>query len=232
MWIRLSDIGIHQVNADQLENPINSGRSMVLDLFQREARTVFYISRNKKVLSQYIEKPSGVRIPKRKWTSNMQAFAQEEIRKIPAKKSIFKVTILGWLFLLIAFGILGYLAYKGIQAPAKTAKFQQKLEEKATVNVGDVYFGHFEEFKESESLGRISSKIGFGWFKIIKIENDNYYISKSVEMSKKSVPKEQLNSKEFEQETTSVIVKKLEAYSKTFESVDGHIEFYLNEKAD
>lgn len=230
MWIKLSELTVQQIKADQLKSPANPDSPLELYLFQRESSTAFFVSRNKKVLAKYIEKSSRVQIPKRKWTKHMQSFAEQSINNVPNQKSVFKITILGWLLLLVATALLGYIAYKEIQAPAKKARFEQKLEKAATIHVGEIYFGHFEEFKESKALGRISSKIGFGWFKVVKIEHNKYYISKGIQMSKKSIPKERLNNKEFEQGSTPVTAKEITAYNKTFESADRHIVFYLTQK--
>ena len=70
----------------------------------------------------------------------------------------------------------------------------------------------------------------FGFFKVVKINGDIYQIAKSVEMSKTSKPKDQLNSTSFEQETITVKAKELEPYQKSFVSEDGLVEIYLSEK--
>src|SRR3546814_20339279 len=80
------------------------------------------------------------------------------------------------------------------------------------------------------TLFRSGSQGGFGWFKVVRIENGTYHIAKSVEMSNTAKPKEELNSTEFEQETNAVKAKELEAYAKQFVYEDGLIEFNLNEK--
>ncbi|QDH79611.1 hypothetical protein FKX85_11405 [Echinicola soli] len=234
MWIRIEEISIRQIDANHLENPKSAGGPMVLNLFQREGRTVFSITRNKKVYPQYLETPAsnraahGIRIPNRKWTNEMKAFAQQELGKIPPQKGIFKITIVGWLFLLLAFGTLGYLVYEGIQAPAKAKKHQQEMAVKATVSEGDVYFGKYRVYKEKGNF--IGSEGGFGWFKVVKVENGTYYIAKSVEMSDTAKPKEQLNSNGFEKESMAVKAKELGAYHKSFASGDGLIEISFSEK--
>lgn len=76
----------------------------------------------------------------------------------------------------------------------------------------------------------LGSQGGFGWFKVVKIENDIYHIAKSTEISDTAKPKEQMNSTDFEQEASAVKAKELEAYTKQFISEDGLIEFNLNEK--
>lgn len=232
MWIRISEISVKKMDANHLENPKNPGSPMALNLFQREYRTAFYISKNKKLYPQYLETPSGTPIPTRKWTDKMKDFAQTEIEKMPLQKGLFKMTIFGWLFFLFAFGTLGYLIYDGVQAPAKMKKHQEMLVQKETISVGDIFFGHYEVYKKNETSGiRITSGIGFGWFKVVKIENDIYYLAKGKEMSKSHKPGDQLNSTDFETETTPSKIKENEAYSKRLISNDGNTEFYfLGEK--
>lgn len=40
MWIRISKIGLKQVDATHLKNPKNPGSPMTLNLYQAESRTV------------------------------------------------------------------------------------------------------------------------------------------------------------------------------------------------
>lgn len=228
MWIRIAKVDIKQVSATHLENTRNPGSPMVLALYQQEGSTAFFISKNKKVLAEYLETPAGTRISARNWSPQMEEFAREELAKIPPQKGRFKVTVFGWVFLLFAFGLLGYLVYEGVQAPARMEANQQEMTEKASVAEGDIYFGRYRVYKEKGTM--LGSKGGFGWFKVVKVESDTYHIAKSIEISKNAKPKEQMNSTDFEMETSAVKAKELEAYTKQFVSEDGLTEFNLNEK--
>ena len=230
MWIRVTDISLKQVDASHLENPKNTDTPMVLNLFQRETGTAFWSVYNKKVFPQFLETQYGKAIPKRKWTDKMKAFAQSEIEKMPPQKGRIKVTIFGWLLLLFAFGTMGYLAYEGLQAPGKAAKFQQRIAEASTVHEGDIYMGRIGVYKEKGNP--LGMKGAFGFFKVVKINGDTYQIARSVEMSKTAKPKEQLNSINFEQETIAVKAKELAAYQKSFVSQDGLVEIYFSEKKE
>lgn len=230
MWLRISNISIRQIEAGVLENPVNAGSGMTLNLYQRETRTAFWGVRNKKVNPEFLDAETGKAVSKSKWTDNMKAFAQSEIEKMPPQKGGVKITIVGWLFLLLAFGTLGYLIYDGMKAPEKAEKFQQKMTEEATVREGDIYMGRIEVYKEKGNP--LGMKGDFGFFKVVKIEGDSYHIAKSVEMSKTAKPKEQLNSTDFEQETITVKAKSLEAYHKTFVSEDGLVEISFMEKKE
>lgn len=228
MWIRISKISVRQVDASHLQNPKSGDNPMVLNLYQQESRMAFFVSTYKKVLTEYLEIPNGSRIPKQKWSAEMSQFAEVELAKTPPQKGSFKLTVVGWLFFLFAFGLLGYLVYDGMQAPARKEAFEQRITEKAKVAAGDIYFGRYRAYKEKGNM--LGSEGGFGWFKVVAIENDTYYISKSTEISKTAKPKEQMNSTDFEVKKSAVKAKELEAYTKQFVSEDGLLEFNLNEK--
>lgn len=228
MWIRIQDISVQQLDASHLKHPTTGDGPMVLNLFQREARTAFFVSRNKRTYSQYITHGKGSVVPRRKWTDEMKSFAHQELGKLPAQKGEFRVTIIGWLFLLLAFGVLGYITYDGLQAPARKKAFEERQVEMAAVNQGDIYFGNYRTYKEKGNV--LGSEGGFGWFKITKIEGDKYHIAKSVEISRAHKPKEQMNSTDFEQQASIVKAKELEAYSKIFISEDGLQEFNFQDK--
>lgn len=230
MWIRITDISVKQVSATHLENPRNPGSPMMLNLFQRESRMAFAVSKNKKLFTEYLEPPAGTHIPKRKWSPQMEAFAREELAKMPLQKGGFRLTVFGWVFFLFAFGLLGYIVYQGSQEPAKQAAYQQEMAEKATLAEGDIYFGRYRIYKEKGNM--LGSEGGFGWFKVVKIENDTYFVARSTEISDTAKPKEQMNSTDFEQETTPVKAKELEAYSKQLLSEDGLTEFNFSEKKE
>ena len=93
---------------------------------------------------------------------------------------------------------------------------------------GDVYFGHFESFKNAGE--RIASNVGFGWFRVVKVEGDVYYIAKASEMSKNYKPKEQLNSADFEVENTSVKIIEQSGYMINLKAIDGKMEIYITDK--
>jgi len=228
MWFRITDIILNRVDANHLENPKNPDSPMALVLFQRESRTVLHVYKPEKVFPQYIETPAGNRIPKRKWSTQMNDFAQQEIAKLPPQKGVRKLTIFGWILFLFAFALIGYAVYETATLPAQRKAYQQEMAEKAAVSEGDIYFGRYRIYKEKGNM--LGSQGGFGWFKVVKIENDIYHIAKSTEISDTAKPKEQMNSTDFEQEASAVKAKELEAYTKQFISEDGLIEFNLNEK--
>lgn len=230
MWISITDISIKQVDASHLSGPNGLNNPMSLNLFQREIRSAFWITKNKKVYSQYLTTATGVVISKSKWTDQMKSFAKKELELLPPQKGRFKITILGWLLLLFAIGLLGFLIKQAVEAPAKALQYQQELARKATVAEGDIYFGRIEVYKEKgNSLGM---KGEFGWFKVKRIDKGTYHIAKSVVMAKKSQDVKPESNTKFNDTTIAVKPKELEAYHKTFISDDGLIEISLTQKKE
>ncbi|MGH2624855.1 MAG: hypothetical protein ACRDE7_14395, partial [Sphingobacterium sp.] len=179
---------------------------------------------------EFTDQSTNKAIPKSRWTAQMHQYAEQELSKFPMQKRFFKIPVVGWLFLLFAFGLLGYLVYQSLQQPAKKEAYELKMTDKAKISVGDIYFGNYRVYKEKGEM--LSSTGGFGWFKIVTIENDVYHIAKSISVSKRALPKEEMNSQEFETETSAVKPKVLEAYTKQFVSENGLIEFNFNEKKE
>ena len=230
MWISITDISIKQLDASHLSNPNGPENQMILNLFQREARSAFWVTQNKKVYPQYLVANTGKVISKRKWTDQMKSFAQKELNNLPPQKGRFKITIVGWIFLLFVIGLFGFIMKQAIQAPAKKQQHQQELVEKAKVAEGDIYLGRIEVYKEKGSP--LGMKLEFGWFEVEKIENDTYYIAKSVEMAKKHQDVKPQSNTEFSDTTIAVKAKELEAYHKTFISEDGLTEISFTEKKE
>lgn len=228
MWIRITDTSVKQIDANHIENPKNPGNPMLLDLAERESRTAFYVVKVKKAIPRYFETTAETQIPKRKWTNEMKAFAQQEVEKMPINTKRIKITIFGWILLIVSFSFLGYLIYQGSQEPKKMQEYEKEQAVLASVSEGEVYFGHFEKYKEKGNP--IGMKVGFGWFRVVKINGDSYQIAKSTEMSNTSKPKETMNSSDFEEETISVKAKELESYRKIFLSEDELIEIYFNDE--
>ncbi|MBC9795231.1 hypothetical protein [Sinomicrobium weinanense] len=231
MWIRIKDISIKKIDATHLKNPKNPDKPMLLNLFQREGRTVLYVLKNKKVFPQFINTSTGLSIPKRRWTEEMKTFAQQEVEKVPPQKGGFKVTVFGWLFLLAVVGMLSYIVYDGlIGQPQRMKKFEQREAEMARVNEGDIFLGRIEVYKEKGSP--LGMNLEFGCFKVVNIEGDVYHIAKSIEMSKTAKPLNQMNSTDFEQEAFVVKGKELGAHHKTFASDDGLTEISFRERKE
>ena len=209
------------------ENPKNSGNLMILTVFRTQSRTAFFTVNSKKAFAEFWDGSERKKIAKRFWSPQMKTFAAQKIAETPKPSFIFKFTIVGWIFNLLVIAFFGYLIYDSVKPPvAKPAEYVAM--EQSPVE-GDIYFGHFEIYKEKGTP--IGAKIGYGWFKVSKVEGGSYYLSKSTQMSQVHKPKEELNSTDFESETmTSLKLMEQTGYNLRFKSEDGLTEVYITEK--
>lgn len=122
---------------------------------------------------------------------------------------------------------LALIVYNELKPPTpKTA--EAVAMEKAAV-AEDIFFGHYEMYKEKGNP--LGAEIGFGWFKITKVDDNNFYLSKSTEMSNASKPKEQMNHTDFETENLPVVqLSEIIGYNIRFKSADGLTEIYITDK--
>src|SRR3546814_10964357 len=99
---------------------------------------------------------------------------------------------------LFAFALIGDAVDETATLPAQKKAYQQKMAHKATVREGDIYFVRYRIYKEKGNM--LGSEGGFGWFKVVRIENGTYHISKSVEISDTAKPNVQMNTSNFQNE--------------------------------
>lgn len=118
--------------------------------------------------------------------------------------------------------VFGMLIYKSAKPPLPKSVETIAMEQKPAV--GDIYFGHFES-RQSKN-----DRIGFGWFKVVKVEGDTYYIAKSTAMSKTSKPKEHMDSNSFEMEGIPVKITEQAGYMINLKSPDKGVEIYFTGK--
>lgn len=211
---------------DNLQNPKTPGNAMLLGIYRNKVRTALYTMYTKKTFGEYWDEVENKKIPKRLWTPEMHAFYTHKAKEAPRPPFIFKATIIGWIFLLLVISVFGLLIYEGVKPPIpKTA--EHVAMEKLPVT-GDIYFGHYETYKEKGNP--LGVKIGYGWFKIVKIEDDTYFVAKSTEMSKSHQPKEQLNSAHFEADGIPLKLEEQTGYNLRLKSADGLTEVYITDK--
>lgn len=212
---------------DGLHNPKNPSNPMVLGIYRTQSRTALFTVYSKKAYGEFWDNVEQKKIASRYWTPEMKAFARQKVAEAPQPPFIFKLTIVGWIFVALVIVTMGLIVYQEVKPPLPKS-VEAVAMEKAPV-VGDIYFGHFEKYKEKGTP--IGAEIGFGWFKIIKVEDSNFYLAKSTEMSKTSKPKEQLNSSDYETETFPALqLSEQTGYNIRFKSVDGLTEVYISEK--
>ena len=127
--------------------------------------------------------------------------------------------------LLIA--VFGFIAYDSVKPPLPQPAEYTAMEQAPAV--GDIYFGHYEQYREKGTP--VGAKIGFGWFKVTKVEGNDYYLALSTQMSKTYLPKEELNSADFETENLPAVqVSEQTGYNLRFKSADELTEVYITDK--
>ncbi|MFD2556603.1 hypothetical protein [Sphingobacterium tabacisoli] len=211
---------------DRLQNPKNPSNPMVLGIYRTESRTALFHVYSKKAYGEFWDDTERKKIASRDWTSEMKGFANQKVAEAPKPPFIFKLTIVGWIFVALMIATMGLIIYQETKAPAPKSAEYIAMEQAPAV--GDIYFGRYEAFKESGD--RIASGIGFGWFKVIQVEGNVYHIARSAEMSKTHKPKEELNSTDFESEGTPAKITEQAGYMINMKAVDGKMEIYFTEK--
>ncbi|MGJ1430794.1 hypothetical protein ACR79M_04375 [Sphingobacterium spiritivorum] len=211
---------------DKLQNPKNLGNPMVLVVFRQLTRTAIFSAHSKKAFGEFYDKVTQKKIASRSWTPEMKSFANQKIVHAPKPPFIFKLTILGWIFIMLVITTFALIIYQEVKPPLpKSAEYVAMEQVPVT---GNIYFGHYEAFKESGD--RIASDIGFGWFKVVKVEGETYYIAKSMQMNKTHKPKEELNSTDFESDGTATTITEQAGYMINMKAVDGKMEIYITDK--
>lgn len=227
MFIAIDKIEQSAHHTDKLQNPKNPGNAMVLGIYRNKVSTIIYTVHTKKTFGEYWDKVENKKIPKRLWTPEMKEFYKQKALEAPKPPYIYKVTIVGWIFVLGAIALLGYLIYDSVKPPLP--KSEEYVAMEAAPAEGDIYFGRYEIYKEKGNPLGMEGR--FGWFKVLKVEGDVYHIAKSTEMNRGHKPKEQLNSTDFETEgMPPVKLTEQTGYNIRFLSDDGLTEIYITDK--
>lgn len=208
-------------SAGQMENPQAPGQAMDLVFLRTEMRMAVCTVHSRKAAGEFRDVNTGKVIRRRSWTPEMKAFYQSKTNEVPSPPFVFKLTIVGWIFTVLIIAFFAMLTYDAVKPPLPKSAASLAMEQKPAV--GDIYFGHFEARQGTDRLG-------FGWFRVTKVEGDTYFIAKSTTMSKTSKPKEQLESNSFEIEGTPVKITEQASYLINLKSADGGMELYFTDK--
>ncbi|PJR04249.1 hypothetical protein [Avrilella dinanensis] len=217
--------GVHR--NEKLQNPKNPGNPMILGVYRQLTRTALFSVHSKKAYGEFWDEVTQKKIARRFWTPEMKAFANQKVAEAAKPPFIFKLTIVGWIFVLLMMTAMGLIVYQEMKPPIpKPAEYVAM--EQAPVE-GDIYFGKYEIYKEKGTP--IGAEIRFGWFKVLKVDGDVYHIAKSTEMNRGHKPKEQLNSVDFETESMPLVkLKEQTGYNIRFVSDDDLTEIYITDK--
>ncbi|MEI2271735.1 hypothetical protein OHD16_06235 [Sphingobacterium sp. ML3W] len=195
---------------------------MDLVFLRTEMRMAVCTVHSRKAAGEFRDVNTGKVIRRRLWTPEMKAFYQSKTNEVPSPPFVFKLTIVGWIFTVLIIAFFAMLTYDVVKPPLPKSAVSLAMEQKPSV--GDIYFGHFEARQGT------GDRLGFGWFRVTKVENDTYFIAKSTTMSKTSKPKEQLESNSFETEGTPVKITEQASYLINLKSEDGGMEMYFADK--
>lgn len=227
MFFSISKIEQATHHTDKLQNPKNPGNPMVLGIYRSDVRTVIYYIYTKKTFGEYWDTIEHKKIPKRLWTPEMKAFYKEKALETPKPPYFYKITIFGWIFLLLMLAVLGMVVYDAVKPPLPKPDTYVAMEQAPAED--DIYFGKYEIYKEKGNP--LGAEIRFGWFKVLKVESHVYHIAKSTEMNSGHKPKEQLNSTDFETESMPPVkLTEQTGYNIRFLSDDGLTEIYITDK--
>ncbi|MFC6098831.1 hypothetical protein [Olivibacter domesticus] len=214
-------------HADGLQNPKTPNNPMVLGVYRTLMRTAICSVYSKKAYGEFWDDVARKKISRRYWTSEMKTFATHKVAEAPKPPFIFKLTIVGWIFILLIIAFFGYLTYESVKPPLpKPAEYVAMDQAPAE---GDIYFGNYEIYKEKGNP--MGAEIRFGWFKVLKVDGDLYHIAKSTEMNRGHKSKEKLNSTDFETESMPLVkLKEQTGYNIRFISDDDLTEIYITDK--
>ncbi|MGB3105370.1 hypothetical protein [Sphingobacterium siyangense] len=222
MFFLLQQYEATRFAAGHLQNPQTAEQAMVLVFLRTKMHMAVCTVNSKKATGEFKDLSTGKVISRRLWTAEMKAFYQTKSKEVPRPPFVFKMTILGWIATLLIVAVFGMIIYEGMKPPLPKSAETIAMEQKPAV--GDVYFGHFE------ARPGPGDRLGFGWFKVLKVDGDTYYIAKSTIMSKTSKPKEQLDNSTFEAEGTPVKITEQAGYLINLRSADQGLEIYFTDK--
>lgn len=223
MLVLFRKIDIAHITATSLENPASPGIPMILALYRTEVKTAFYKTSHKKVLPEYREVPSGKRIPKGKWTGEMKIFAGEQLKQQPRQKTRFKITIAGWIFLLLCVATLGLIVFDR-PAGNRQVVFNNLGEQ---VRSGDIYFGRFQQM----TPGGLPVRDGYAWFKVTDVKADTVMIVLGKETTgDHNVPAEELSGTVFSDSIYKTTIREQKGYTIDFRTRNSEMMFVAGKK--
>lgn len=226
MFFVISRVRQASYAAQGLQNPENPSHPMTLVVYHTLMRAAVCSVYSKKAFCEFRDEADGKTISRNLWTAEMKAYSRQKSTEVPKPPFIFKLTIAGWIGILLVVAFFGLMAYDGMKPPR--ARLEKTVSMERVPGIGDIYFGHFETYKEKGNP--LGIKTGYGWFRVEKVSGEEFYIAKSKEMSQVHRPKEQLSSTDFEPEHLPLKLSEQTGYNLRFQSADGLTEVYITDK--
>jgi len=223
MFFRVDTIKLQSMRVEQLRNPANLGQPMELSFIHTEMATALMVVTSNKVVGEFRDLSTNRKIPKRRWSPEMAALYEEQLKALPPVKKKLKVTVIGYVFLALFVYVIGM----SINSIRKDFANIQKPKLTEPVKKGDLYFGRFAELTPEGSRLRE----GHAWFKVDDIQGDVYLIRLGKDISKEYVRDEKtLSSASFGKEVYRTTIRSQKDYEIDFRTDGSQMSFWANAK--
>lgn len=224
MFIAIRRHHLRGIQVEKIINPVDQGNPMDLHFYQQETATALFRVWSKNVIGEFWDPRRSRVIPKRKWTPEMHDLYNQELNELPPVKGRFKITVIGYLFFLLAAIAMGMIIWDGIKPKGKSV-IADNLD--GQVKVGDIYFGDFAESKPSGA----DKRRGRAWFKIEKIQGDSIGIRLGTQTTKDYLVKsEALSNTSFEDTVYNTTIRGQKKYEIDFRTPKSVMSFWAREK--
>ena len=112
MFFNVDKIEQEIYSVDGLQNPKDKNNPMGFGLYRTFIRTLMFRGYSKQAFGEFWDDATGKLIPRRLWTTEMKAFAMEKVAGVSKPPFVFKMTIAGWIFVVLIIALFVFLAYE------------------------------------------------------------------------------------------------------------------------
>ena len=112
MFFNVDKIEQEIYSVDGLQNPKDKNNPMGFGLYRTFIRTLMFRGYSKQAFGEFWDDATGKSIPRRLWTTEMKAFAREKVAGVSKPPFVFKMTIAGWIFVVLIIALFVFLAYE------------------------------------------------------------------------------------------------------------------------
>ena len=112
MFFNVDKIEQEIYSVDGLQNPKDKNNPMGFGLYRTFIRTLMFRGYSKQAFGELWDDATGKLIPRRLWTTEMKAFAREKVAGVSKPPFVFKMTIAGWIFVVLIIALFVFLAYE------------------------------------------------------------------------------------------------------------------------
>ena|SRR5690606_1768261 len=113
MFFNVDKIEQEIYSVDGLQNPKDKNNPMGFGLYRTFIRTLMFRGYSKQAFGEFWDDATGKLIPRRLWTTAMKAFAREKVAGVSKPPFVFKMTIAGWIFVVLIIVLFAFLVYEG-----------------------------------------------------------------------------------------------------------------------